>query len=391
MFKQMNPFTRIARKFGAILIALLLLPVFAQNVSAQAKLGDQYPELAGLFNAFDVTQGALLEGIVRINEDPSTRTARDEMEEHLNMLATMSMSDMMKSGMGGHSHDMGMIIEGPYNELETEHRTELIGILRKDHSAEEAKNAFGNSSALNTHTARVFQLGREFEAGLFEIYLDDSITDKQRAVNAAIEDYLSDSRHSVPTLPKSYGLMAGHTHATAFQTGFPKLSGLLWSNQWLHLAALEAIMVEYFDRQFSNTVPVTLERYWNKVGSESGMTMFPAPNDLPMAPTIAPHIYSFHPQASIIIDNLNMLETIVADILAFPNLEDRQGVIDAAVGEFTNKETNFDAEYDYLLAALRGGIYNQGGPAVGNLDRSERNRSRLDMDMKHNMIMSNPQ
>jgi len=48
-------------------------------------------------------------------------------------------------------------------------------------------------------------------------------------------------------------------------------------------------------------------------------------------------------------------------------------------------------EMTYLLSALRGGIFNQGGPAIGDLGRSERNRSREAMDMIHTMIMSGPQ
>jgi len=388
MFNNLSSLTKNARKAVVVLISIPLLTVMAQNVTAQTKLSTQYPELESLFNAFDVTHGALLERVISINEDSSTQSARDELEQHFNMLARMTMSEMMAMGMG---HNMGNIIEGPYNELEAANRTELLSLLRRENSAEDAQNAFGNSSALDRHTAEVFALGRKFEASLFEIYLDDAISDKQQAVNGAIQDYLSDNRHSLPPVPKSYTLMTGHPNATAFQTGFPKLSGLLWSNQWLQLAALEAIMVEYVDSQFTDTVPIALERYWNKVGSDSGMTMFPAPSDLPMAVTIAPHLYSYHPQASIIIDNLNVLETIVADILAFPNLEDRQSAVEAVVTEFTNKETNISPDYDYLLAALRGGIYNQGGPAVGALDRSERNRSRSDMNMKHNMIMSAPQ
>jgi len=386
MFKNLSSLIKVTKKAAVILISIPLLTAMAQNVSAQTKLNDQYPELDSLFIAFDVTHGALLEKVVSINEDASTQVARDELEQHLSMMANMSMSEMMAMG-----HNMEMMMEGPFNELETANRSELISLLRNSNSADDAENAFSNSSALDRHTAEVFKLGREFEARLFEIYLDSSISDKQQSVDRAIQEYLSDNRHSVPPLPKSYTLLAEHPQATAFQTGFPKLSGLLWSNQWLQLAALEAIMVEHVDSQFTGTVPIAVERYWNKVGSASGMTMFPAPSDLPMAPTIAPHLYSYHPQASIILDNLNVLETIVADILAFPNLEDRQTALDAAVAEFTNKETNFSPDNDYLLAALRGGIYNQGGPAVGALDRSERNRSRSAMDMQHTMIMSAPQ
>jgi hypothetical protein len=150
-------------------------------------------------------------------------------------------------------------------------------------------------------------------------------------------------------------------------------------------------MVEYSDSQFRNTMDTVMERYWNKVGSEGGMTMFPAPTEPPTAAAIAPHLYSFHPQASIILDNLSMLENIVLDVLAYPNLEDRQAAIGAAVAEFTNKETNISQDYDYLLAALRGGIYNQGGPAVGELMQSERNRTRDEMGHIHTSIMASPQ
>jgi hypothetical protein len=45
---------------------------------------------------------------------------------------------------------------------------------------------------------------------------------------------------------------------------------------------------------------------------------------------------------------------------------------------------------DYLLNALRGGIFNQGGPAIGELGQSERNRSRSAMEMQHSMIMTAP-
>ena len=119
--------------------------------------------------------------------------------------------------------------------------------------------------------------------------------------------------------------------------------------------------------------------------------MFPAPTELPMTPAIAPDLYSQSPQAAIIIDNLNVLETMIADILSYPNLENRSDLITDAVNNFTNKSAIEIAPEEYLLFALRGGIYNQGGPAVGELMQSERNRSREMMDMKHAMIMSNGQ
>lgn len=374
-------FTHLESGIRSLFFGTCLLLVLPPAALAQAQLHRQYPELANLFNAFDVTQAALLQQVVTINEAPANASVRMDLQHHLMMMADMSMDDMMASGMK-HGGEMDMP-HGPYGAQETTARTQLMKLLRATHSDDEAANAFASSEVLGTHAARVFRHGREFENQLFDIYLDAAIKDKQAAVDAAVQDYLQDARHALPVEPKAYSLFTRHDQASAFQTAFPSLSGLQWSAQWLQLASLEAIMVEYLDPQFSNTVGETVQRFWNKVGSESGMSMFPAPVELPMAPTIAPHLYLLHPQAAIILDNLNKLETVVADILAYPNLENRPAVIGAAVAEFTNPETNLDKTYDYLLAALRGGIYNQGGPAVGDLDHSERNRSRAEMEMKH--------
>jgi hypothetical protein len=379
---------QVTRLFSAPAVALLLAGTLPGGANAQDPLSDRYPEVARLLNAFDVTQVAMFEELVAVNNDPSTRLARNQLELHLIEMASMDRG----GGHGGHGgHDMDMLVGGAYGEQETASRAQLYQLLRRELSNEDVQSSYENSEAIDRHTKVVLQRGRQFQSRLYEIYIDDSVTNKQRAVNAAVQDYLSDNRHSVSPLAKDYELYVGHDHATAFVTGFPKLSGLHWANHWASLAALEAIMVEYSDSQFRNSMDTVMERYWNKVGSEGGMTMFPAPTEPPTAAAIAPHLYSFHPQASIIMDNLAMLENIILDVLSYPNLEDRQATIGAAVVEFTNKETNISPDYDYLLAALRGGIYDQGGPAVGELMQSERNRSRDDMAHMHTTIMSVPQ
>jgi hypothetical protein len=109
-----------------------------------------------------------------------------------------------------------------------------------------------------------------------------------------------------------------------------------------------------------------------------------------MAPAIAPDLYSQSPEAAVILDNLNILETVIVDILSFPNAENREELIEQAVSLFTSKDSDSADTQGYLLFALRGGIYNQGGPAVGELMKSERNKGREQMNMKHSMIMATP-
>ncbi|MCP5344808.1 MAG: hypothetical protein H7A05_09320 [Pseudomonadales bacterium] len=374
--------------------AMVVSCLFTRGLTAQeaTEIRLQYPQVADLFNAFDVTQAKSFEEIAAINANPATQQTQNELQASLKMQARMTVSQLMAAGMMSSDGDLltGMG-NGPHHSLEVEARVRLMEMMRGKHSHEAAEAAFENSSAINRHTAEVFKRGRNFEEKLFVIYIDDSIEDKRAAVTEAINDYLSDDQYSVASAPKASDYLLEHGQANGLKSAFPLLRGFLWTQQWLQLAALEAVILQGLDSQFNGGVEVALERFWNKIGTSGGMTMFPAPSELPMAPAIAPDLYSQSPEAAIILDNLNLLETVVTDILAFPNAENLDDLMDQAVAFFTNKDGNNAESVDYLRFALRGGIYNQGGPAVGELMYSERNRAREEMKMRHNMIMSSSQ
>lgn len=370
------------------IVSLVSQAAFAQ---AGDKIRLEYPQLADLFNAFDITQAQTFEAIAAINAQPAYSAARLELREHMEMMKKMTMSEMMASGMMNHGGMTMSASSSPYPDMEVEARINLLALMRATHTDEEAINAYAENSAINRHASEVLRRGRKFENKLFEIFIDDSVDDKPVAVNAAIADYLSDDRHSVAAFPKESELLVEHDQATGFKTAFPRLSGLMWTQQWLQLASLEAVILQTLDKQFAHGMDTALERFWNKIGTDGGMSMFPAPSELPMAPAIAPDLYTLSPEAAIILDNLNILETVMADILSYPNEEGRETKMDAAVALFTNKAVDDAKPTEYLLFALRGGIYNQGGPAVGELKRSERNRSRDAMDMQHVAKMSTNQ
>ena len=364
----------------------ILISSYANSQSGG--LVDEYPELANLYNAFDVTQAGIYDAIAAIGLDPASQDGRMELKMHLDMMAEMD-----HGGHGGHGGGMVMDMDGHFGQLETDARIELGETVRGIHSDSQSQEAFANSSALTALASGVLAQGRSFERAVWDIFADDStsIYQKQMAIDEAVQDYQSSNpRLAVSLSPKTADLYLDHIYADAFRMGYPKLSGLLYSNQWLQLASLEAIIIGQVDPQFGGQVPLTLERYWNKVGSDTGMTMFPAPTEMPSAPAISPQLYSQAPQASIIIDNLNMLESALADVIAYPNLQDRASVIDQLVAQYTSDDMYLADTMDYLLNALRGGIFNQGGPAIGDLSRSERNRSRDAMSMNHTMIMSSP-
>lgn len=277
---------------------------------------------------------------------------------------------------------------GPFGALESQAVSELTQLLRQEHSASEARVAFTNSEPLPSRAAGVLQRGREFEARLFDIYLNSSVGDKAAAVEAAVAEYLSDSDLAVPSAAKLPSLLTEHPFANAFRTGYPELAGWRWAQQWLKLASLEPIMLGGDRATTEARVDTTLERFSRKIEGMQGMLMLPS--ELPMAPAISPVLYSRHQAAAIILDNLILLETIITDLLVHPDVPDPYRAIDAIVATFTNPQTNLvEREEEHLLFALRGGIFAQGGPALGELLRPERNRSRAEMEMgTHSMPLS---
>lgn len=384
---------RPAKSLFTSLAYTAIIGLVSQTAFAQAgdKIRMQYPQLADLFNAFDVTQAQTFEAINSINAQPAYMQTRAQLREHMELMKKMTMSEMMASGMMNHGGETMSASSSPYPDMEVAARINLLAVMRAVHSDEEAAQAYADNAAITELTSQVLRRGRVFENTLFEIYIDENIGDKPAAVNAAIVDYLSDDHLSVASVPKESEFLVEHGQATGFKTAFPRLSALMWTQQWLQLASLEAVILQTLDTQFPHAVDTALERFWNKIGTDSGMSMYPAPSELPMAPAIAPDLYSQSPEAAIILDNLNILETVVADILSYPNEEGREAKMETAVALFTNKEIDDSRPREYLLFALRGGIYDQGGPVIGDLTRSERNRSRDAMGMTHSASMTNNQ
>ena len=372
-----------------LISTLVLLGTLGSTELAAQSSGDvlsgEFPELGALFNAFDVTHGALYEHLVTIGESSGSGEAQDQLREMLTAQVNMTMLDMMQMSPGASvfnqavSGDMAGMTMGPFGPLETGALTELTTLVRAEHSAADADDAFSNNGVLTPGATSVLLRGREFEAQIFDIYSNAGISDKFRAINSAVDEYLSDSGRSVPAQPKSPTLLYGHPFASAFNTGFPRLSGLLWASQWLRLASLEPLMVGVSREATEDGVTTTINRFQRKLEGMQGMSMLPT--EIPMVPAISPLLLNRHPEAAYIIDNLNVLETVIADLLAHPDVQDRNASIDAIIYEFTNGESNIATASDYLLSALRTGIFAQGGPALGTLARSERNRSRREMEM----------
>jgi len=229
-------------------------------------------------------------------------------------------------------------------------------------------------AALGDRAAEVITRTHAFHRELLAIYADPEVTERaewSRAVDAAVARYLSRPEVALPAEPKDMDILYDHTYTWAFRTGYPDLGGFIWAAHWLQLASLEPVMTfRDRDARLEGLATVT-ERFFRKLSYGEPPDAFPT--ELPLAPPIAPGLVAQHPRAAAILDNLNMMHDVLADILVSHEVEDVHVAIDEAVSQFLDPGYRVVTRQNWILMALRHSIFNQGGPALGVMTSSERN------------------
>jgi hypothetical protein len=357
----------------AICAFLMLRP--SLGMADSPVLNQLFPELVNLLYAHDVLHARVFEEIEATNESPSAAIGKRLLAEQLEELAEASSS---------HYHSAGdhLAMLGPHRVFESRAVPGIIVTINREQTAEQAAEALAESGTLPAVAVETLERGREFVEELLEIYLDDGFDDKKVAVDAAVARYLSDEKHSVAAMPKSDELLADHPYAYAYRVGFPQLSGLTWASQWLKIATLEVVATAADQEAKIRAVENVLQYYKEKTTRLHG-SLVSLPSDIPTIPVIAPNFYTFHPEASAIVDNIEALKVVIGDALAYPESMDRSNVIEAMVADYTNKDDYLFSHRDYLISVLRGGIYNAGGPARGGMESPDRNYSRERQENPH--------
>ena len=82
-----------------------------------------------------------------------------------------------------------------------------------------------------------------------------------------------------------------------------------------------------------------------------------------------------HLRAAAIVDNLNMMHAVLADVLEHPKVTDVKAALDQVIEQFTDRSYRVVEVDDWIRMALRHSIFEQGGPAIGVMTVSDRNGS----------------
>jgi len=368
----------IRKAFNTVSIGILCMGIAAPALLQADEPGNlqlRYPELANYLNASEVLQATVFEEVSLTNDLPEAMIGQGLLRTQLEELAESAFSHY-------HTSADHLAMLGPHRLIESRATPGIQALVREEFSEDEIEQILEDNDSIPGVAIGILERGRVFAQTLIEIYLDDAVYDKHAAVDTALAEYLSEDTLSVADRPKNSALLSAHPFAYAFRVGFPQMSGMTWASQWLQLATLEISMIASSQNALDAGILNVTDLYVDKIARAHG-SMISLPTDIPTMPVIAPNFYSAHPNAAYVIDNLAALKVVIGDVLAYPDVRNRNAAIEEMVSRFTDKQEYLDEEMQYLTFVLRGGIFNQGGPALGGMVSSERNRSRLSVENQH--------
>jgi hypothetical protein len=251
----------------------------------------------------------------------------------------------------------------------------LTTLVQEEGTADEvAAEAREGYRAVGARGAAIIERGNAFYREVLGILVDPSVTGvpaRRAALDEAVERYLSHPEAALPSAPKNMDVLYEHSHALAFRGGYADLDGLIWAGHWMKLAATEPLTDFPTMEERSEGLDTVVTRFYAKLSYGEPPQFFPS--EVPLAPAIAPGLIFLSPESTMIWDNLTMLQEVLADILAAPDVPDVQAAIDEAIDFFIDPTLGTVDHGTWESMALAHGIFFQGGYPLGVMTESELN------------------
>jgi len=269
----------------------------------------------------------------------------------------------------------GKVSEPDVFRLMSERTTQIALGSRPDPEADKGY------AALGARAAEIIRRTHAFHREVLAIVAGVDASNRAAALDAAVDRYLSRRDVALPDVPKDMTILYDHPYTSFTDVDFtprrkqtyPTLTGFVWASHWFQLAVEEPLELPAGSAERLDGVKVVTERFHRKLSSGKPPDAFPT--ELPLAPCISPGLVSAHVRAAAIIDNLNMMHDVLADVLTHPKVGDVRAAIDEVIVQFTDPRARVVEVDDWITMALRHSIFEQGGPALGTMTANERNNS----------------
>jgi hypothetical protein len=260
-------------------------------------------------------------------------------------------------------------------EFEFEMLERLSALVHEEGTLDAAADeAAAGYAVLGPKASAIIARGNAFHREVLGILADPAITEfasRRAAVAGAVERYRSRPEVALPSQPKDMDILYDHEFALGFRTGYADLDGLIWAGHWLKLAATEPLTDLAEAEARAAGLDTVRARYYAKLSFGEPPEFFPS--EIPLAPAIAPGLIFLSPESAMIWDNLTMMQEVLADILASPDVTNVRAAIDDAVGHFMDPTYAMTDQGEWEIMALRHGIFFQGGYPLAVMTESELN------------------
>ena len=232
---------------------------------------------------------------------------------------------------------------------------------------------------LGTRAAEVIRRTQAFHREVLAIFAGVGASDRARALDEAVERYLSRPEVSLPDVPKDtdHPLRSPYIfrdrRGRPSQEACPEVERLALGHtgfSWRRSRPLE-VATNADERRQGLTIVADQIRP-EAVGREAAGRLS---HRAAARSCIAPGLVAIHLRAAAILDNLSMLHAVLADVLVHPKVGNVRAALDEAVAQFTSRTYRVVDVDDWIQMALRHSIFAQGGPALGTMTQSERNNN----------------
>jgi len=234
-------------------------------------------------------------------------------------------------------------------------------------------------AGLGAKGAEVIRRTQAFQLEVLAILATVAVSERTKALDEAADRYLSRPEVSLPDVPKDMTVLYDHPYSSivvplpgAPKRKTPRLKGFVWAATWLQLAAEEPLELSTGPDR-ARGLEIVTGRFRQKLAYGKPPQTFPS--ELPLAPSIAPELITTHLRTAAIIDNLNLMHAVLADVLEHPKVVNVRAALDEVVAQFVDRTYRVVDVDDWIRMALRHSIFEQGGPAIGVMTVSDRNGS----------------
>ncbi len=276
----------------------------------------------------------------------------------------------------------GAVAAGRVNEPDVLGR--MTRRLSTEASAAPDAEADKGYEALGQRGAEIVRRTNAFHREVLAIVAGVAAGERRAALDAAADRYLSRRDVALPDVPKDMTVLYDQPYSSFMppepgelephrKLVYPSLTGFVWASHWYQLAATEPLDRFADQGERASGLTQVAEKFQRKLSSGKPPDAYPT--ELPLAPSIAPDLVSTHERSAAIIDNLNMMLDIIADVMVHPSVPDRRKAVDEVIAQFTQRSYRCVIADEWITMALRHSIFEQGGPALGTMRANERNGS----------------